>query len=565
MHLTKLELIDFKRVKRTELNLHSLNIIVGGNNSGKSSVLQGIHFFLTAALASREARQNTYTQEMLLFCPAHKFEELGNESPYSNQSHKGYLKLFADLPDEQSAQYEICIYRGRNEGNVGCTRTGSTSLAAIITDSQKLFSVYVPGLAGIPSFEQFRTLSVVRRGVASGDANLYLRNVLLQIARNRKVGQLTRWMRNLFPFFELIVKFEARRDLFIGVKISIDRYAGREYSLELCGTGVLQALQIFSYVTLFEPQLLLLDEPDSHLHPDNQALLAKALRLIATQTSTQIIISTHSRHLVDAFRDQCNFIWLKNGKVSMQGMDLDYLPLLIDIGALNDFDKLKQGTIKWVFLSEDADLTALKILTAQAGFVSKETLFYSYHGVANFETAISLAQFIKDIAPLSRVIIHRDRDFMTPEEVAKATQRMSECGAEVFITEGSDIESYFLAPAHIAELLDAEEQEVEQWLTGISQTCHTELQHQFTRKRDEVKKLLYKANVSDCPNTLQLLGNIIPLPPQNRLGKFMLARAHADMHNHFGKEQQLIQETYALQSDRLSAIIQSSHAALSQP
>ena len=37
-------------------------------------------------------------------------------------------------------------------------------------------NVYVPGLAGISQFEQHRSESVVRRGVASGDANLYLRN-----------------------------------------------------------------------------------------------------------------------------------------------------------------------------------------------------------------------------------------------------------------------------------------------------------------------------------------------------------------------------------------------------
>jgi len=557
MHLTKLELIDFKRVKKTELNLQPLNVIVGGNNSGKSSVLQGIHFFLTAALASREARQNTYTQEMLLFCPAYKFEDLGNETPYTNQSHKGYLTLYADLPDEQSAQYEICIYRGRNEGNVGCTRAGSNALATVITDSNKLFSVYVPGLAGIPSFEQYRTLSVVRRGVASGDANLYLRNVLLQIARTKKIPQLTKWMRTLFPFFELIVKFEPRRDLVIGVKISIDKYAGKEYSLELCGTGVLQALQIFSYVTLFEPQLLLLDEPDSHLHPDNQALLAKALRLIASQTSTQVIVSTHSRHLVDAFRDHANFIWLKNGKVSNQGLDLDYLPLLIDIGALNDFDKLKQGKIRWVFLSEDGDLTALKILTAHAGFDPKETLFYSYRGIANFETAISLAHFVKEVAPLSKVIIHRDRDFMTPDEAAKATQRISECGAEVFITEGSDIESYFTNPAHIAEILDIEITEVGQWLAEIAQANHTELQHNFTRKRDEIKRLIYKGNPNNCPDTLELLGNAIPLPTEKCLGKFILSKAHANMQHRFNIHQNLIQETDALHSDRLIAILNS--------
>ena len=150
MNLTKLRLRDFKQVSNVGLDLHSLNVIVGGNNSGKSSVLQGIHFFLTAAIASREASRDTFTQEMLLFCPAYKFEELGRNSPYTNQTHKGYLTLGANLADGAPVDYEIVIYRGRNEGNVGCTRSGNSILGATITDAEKLFSVYVPGLAGIP-------------------------------------------------------------------------------------------------------------------------------------------------------------------------------------------------------------------------------------------------------------------------------------------------------------------------------------------------------------------------------------------------------------------------------
>jgi AAA15 family ATPase/GTPase len=110
-------------------------VIVGGNNSGKSSVLQGIHFYLTAAIASREAGGNTYKQEMLLFCPAQKFEELGHGGPYTNQNHKGYLAISAKLPEDVEAEYHISIYRGRNEGNVGCMKFGNLILGNYVFNS----------------------------------------------------------------------------------------------------------------------------------------------------------------------------------------------------------------------------------------------------------------------------------------------------------------------------------------------------------------------------------------------------------------------------------------------
>lgn len=41
----------------------------------------------------------------------------------------------------------------------------------------------------------------------------------------------------------------------------------------MVGTGFLQVAQIFAYLLHFKPKLLLIDEPDSHLHPGTQERL----------------------------------------------------------------------------------------------------------------------------------------------------------------------------------------------------------------------------------------------------------------------------------------------------
>lgn len=554
MRLTKLILEKFKKVDKVDLDLHSLNVLVGGNNSGKSSVLQGIHFSVIAAIASREAGRDTYTQESLMFCPARNFEDLRHGTPYTNQTHFGFLKLFASSPEDGNAQYDVRIYRGRNEGNVGCMRTGNVKLGSMVASSDRLFSVYVPGLAGIPQAEQFRTESVVRRGVASGDANLYLRNVLWLINEKGKLDELQTWMRGLFPKFHIWLRFDPRMDVFLSVDISTTGLLGRRCPLELVGTGVLQALQIFSYVSLFGPRLLLLDEPDSHLHPDNQGLLARALQYIASETSTQIVVSTHSRHLVDALQDDSNFIWLKEGKVFKQGFDLERLPLLMDIGALDSFDRLMAGAVKWVFLSEDTDMSLLKLLAEKAGFPKGDTLFFSYKTSSNLEPAKILASFIKEIAPETEVVIHRDRDFLTDEEAAEVKAKIEMCGAHPFVTDGSDLESCFLAPEHLSALLGPPVEVITAWLDELAMTNHTELQHVFTRKRDEIKRLLYRDNPEACPNSLALVGTEIPLPPDKRHGKIMLKRVKGGMSAKFGKNVDVIVASPALSSPGLAAM-----------
>lgn len=555
MLLTKLVLENFKKVQRVEINLAGLNVLVGGNNAGKSSVLQGIHFSIAAAIASKIAGKDTYPQESLLYCPARKFEVLRHGSAYANSSNFSHLKISAIFPeDDIESTHEVRIYRGRNEGNVGCVRSLAPRIGSAVASSENLFSIYVPGLAGVPQAEQFRTESVVRRGVASGDANLYLRNVLYIIQKNGNLPILIERMKRLFPQFDVRIAFNPKHDIYLDVQVSTTSSIGRHCPLELVGTGVLQALQIFSYVTLFEPKLLLLDEPDSHLHPENQALLAAALQFIVSNTQTKIIVSTHSRHLVDALYDESNFIWLKNGQVFNQGIALDVLPMLMEIGALDSFDRLMAGAIHTVFLTEDRKTSMLKTLALHSGFQEQDILIFSYKTSSNIESALILADFIKGIAPTTTIIIHKDRDFLTEAEETQVAQKINTSQAILFMTEGSDIEAYFLAPLHLAALLNVDEQEIIIWLNELATTHHNELAHTFTRKRDEAKWLLHRVNPQDCPATLTLLGNAIPLPPEKRLGKDMLTHIRGAIHQRFGASPNVTSPSIHVESPMLKLL-----------
>jgi energy-coupling factor transporter ATP-binding protein EcfA2 len=361
-------------------------------------------------------------------------------------------------------------------------------------------------------------------------------------------------MRALFPKFEIWISFRPNRDVFIDVSISTTGPSGRRCPVELVGTGVLQALQIFSYVTLFAPSILLLDEPDAHLHPDNQALLANALQYITSETRTHVLMSTHSRHMVDALHQDANFVSLKDGKVSRQGVNLDRLPFLLDIGALDSFDRLMAGQTKWVFLTEDSDASMLETLAEIAGFPRKDTLFFSYKTSSNLEPAKILAEFILEISPQTLVIIHRDRDFMTTDEVEKVCARIAKSGAVPFITEPSDVEGYFIAPGHIAAVTEKAPTDVVAWLDGIAAAEHTQLQHEFTRKRDAVKSLLYRKDVDKCPDTLTLIGNTIPLAPDKRRGKFMLKKVRGGFVDFIGKDVDLLVPSAFIKSPMLDSI-----------
>ena len=68
--------------------------------------------------------------------------------------------------------------------------------------------------------------------------------------------------------------------------------------VDASGTGILQAAQVLAYIGVYSPRLLILDEPDAHLHPDNQRKLVRLLNEVAQDDGVQVLMlrPTHALH-----------------------------------------------------------------------------------------------------------------------------------------------------------------------------------------------------------------------------------------------------------------------------
>lgn len=129
---------------------------------------------------------------------------------------------------------------------------------------------------------------------------------------------------------------------------------------------------------MYKPKLLILDEPDSHLHPSNQRVLAEKLNEISSILKVQIIISTHSRHLLDAFKEYATVNWISNGAINNH--PYDFIKVLLEIGALDKGDILNNGNLKCVVLTEDTKTNKLKAILKSNNFLLEETQIWAYDG-----------------------------------------------------------------------------------------------------------------------------------------------------------------------------------------
>ena len=55
--INSVELINFKNIRHQRIDLERLTVFVGANASGKTSVLEAIHYAVTAALRGRRSRR----------------------------------------------------------------------------------------------------------------------------------------------------------------------------------------------------------------------------------------------------------------------------------------------------------------------------------------------------------------------------------------------------------------------------------------------------------------------------------------------------------------------------
>lgn len=246
------------------------------------------------------------------YMPSPEYKNSSHSAEYGNFAASPKMDVLVDVSvadDEQgrvSMSVPMWIRSARNEG-VSVHVPSANAFVGTIRGTREI-SAYIPGLAGIPLAEEKRSMRIVERQAAAGDANTVLRNVLDllkgAVAEDGRNGleEVQRLVSNVLGDMSISVSFDEKKDFKIQAtfqtKAMKDADPKRFKPLELAGIGFLQVIQIFAYLVYFRPRLLLVDEPDSHLHPDMQERLTSALMHASKEYDSQVILTTHSPSVV---------------------------------------------------------------------------------------------------------------------------------------------------------------------------------------------------------------------------------------------------------------------------
>jgi hypothetical protein len=584
VRLDKIVINHFKRIESLEIDLQPLTALVGGNTSGKSSALQAAQLGVSILQAVfRGIRPNgvaefagTVANDAVLFRPTEHLLDLRRGG--SATQNLGYSITYrgVDLDTNIDKEITIEIRRGKN-ANIAVTRTGDDDFAAVLANSDRPFSIFTPGLSGIPMREEWRTKGAMDAAVMHGDANLYLRTVLDhlfsrdldEMARtawrlDRDLGALpdSGWktfsslLERCYPCTRVIVNHDQQRDRHVKVEVETP---DAKVTLDMASTGMLQVIQLIAYACFYAPPLILLYEPDAHLHADSQARLYDALRSVAAETQTRILFASHSPQLIQRlmYDPDAALVWMSEGaKVPVDNAQRPAIPILMTLGALSAGADAFDPTRPVILMTEDK-LSRPVMVLAKANGAPENLAVLSYNGCGNLPAARLLANMITDMRPDSRIILHRDRDFRTEQEMqfelstaASERQRNGVTRVTEIFTPLNDVEHSFAQAAHLKEVFnDLAPELIDAAITDVTAFKRDDLVNAARIAREQVCSSLYDVPrkrgkpewaASGMPNDPPHIREFVPtnglttVSFQHSHGKMLMDGLRPKIHHHVG-------------------------------
>lgn len=304
----------FKSFPEKKIPCAKLNVFTGLNNSGKSTVLQ--------ALRMCDPNQGPYLEGLGYLSEIRSKYSSNQEdivlSLNKNNEHIAHLKL-----NENGYQYSNNETLMPFIEYISADRYGPRVALPIIEDDLFNYSVGQYGQYSAHYAKIFENI-IVHSDIRNKDS-----------ASNTLRHQLIRWMGEVSPGVKLEFDVASRYD---SSSIAVDGYRstnsgfGLSYTLPivlalLTLTGELGTvdsnnanLPIWFNRIQNTGAILLIENPEAHLHPRGQTNMGRLIALAAS-TGLQIFLETHSDHLLDGIRIGVKY---SNGKLSGEDVKIKY-------------------------------------------------------------------------------------------------------------------------------------------------------------------------------------------------------------------------------------------------
>ncbi len=336
MRLSEVHIENFKRFEAMDVALQPLNCLVGPNNSGKTTLLQALalfdfcaHHCLNRADGRYELKRRTIPPDEFYVLPVSNPVELWTDRRTMADRKQRIIKVCATF--ENGPKVAATVKLDYNRFGVGIQSTDESQ--HWLSQFANYRIAYLPVSSVFLAQEERRTPAVIDDELARGRVHSVIRNLLLDLKQNNQHEELLEVLRRTFPTLEgMRIEFDEVSDRYISATY---KEAGRpkEFDVFSAGSGFQQFLYLFGFILLRQPTVILLDEPDVHLHGTLQRALLQELQTLV-QKGKQVLFATHSRDLINGVSPE-NIVSLDEDGARRLAVGFDVYDTLDRLGSVD--------------------------------------------------------------------------------------------------------------------------------------------------------------------------------------------------------------------------------------
>jgi len=358
---------NFKRFGAVAFRIPDHVVLAGPNNTGKTTLLQAIAawelgFRKWLELNDFNPRQNGYRRQEL--------ERLN----FSAVAVRSFEMLWTNRRREQTFEIGVQVdglpmvtleFKYQSAGSLLVRPKNDAALNSAVLQNPALRfkTTFIPAMSGLARIEQrLADQEAIDSALAQGRPGEVLRNLLYITHKDETAWRaLNATMHRLFA-----CRLESPKS---GAELVCEYRQGAAadaplFDVASAGSGFLQVLLLLTLLLTQSHRVggassvLLIDEPDAHLHLLLQRSIYSELRDVAVARQAQLFVATHSEMIVN--RVESRELYMMYGTPRLVS-DLEKDRLRDSLGALTHSDILEADGARGVLYTEDfTDVDVLK-------------------------------------------------------------------------------------------------------------------------------------------------------------------------------------------------------------
>ncbi len=451
IHLSSIELENFKGVSRLRCDFDDFTVLAGLNNSGKTTILQAVYLLVCALKPISEHPHRSHSNpETRKFSLQEALSPLGLRDTTWLFSHFEPRVTGSIVGTFYNGlRVELGVLKNSNSNFLFTIEHKNDDVEAAIESVREIEASIMTPPGDVPTREQMVNGDQFQNQLREGKGAQLWRNGLwwaIQADGFESFAPVQNQISKYFPDVELLLPTLSTTGQ-PEILIKYNERGQGPLDIAQSGAGLRTFISLARILDQSPSNIVLLDEPDAHLHASQQAVVLDLMLDVASSGNRQVILASHSPEIITRVPSEC-IRWVdRNDSVAQGGFEVGqmleqmgvsadtYLPrqqlpdILIYVEGIDD-RPVVESIIKWCRANHDEQLPSTLVIPHRDGRFQGPTLQ-------------GISRLARELQHNARVVGIRDLDWYYDQLPAADPQEESGDGWTLLTLPCKELENLF--------------------------------------------------------------------------------------------------------------------------